>query len=113
MRSDRHALAEHRSLLLHREVARRIDLDSSIVPRALVRVATALETGRTHREYALAWQAALIGPREMLFALLLDEGERATAMRQATPFPFVVDAPTRNRLWREAKAQWEAARAPC
>lgn len=111
MRPDRHALAEHRSLLLHDEIARRLACDPALVERARARVDVWLISGAIHEEYALAWQEALRAPLESLCALLRDPGQRARALRQVTPFAFVVDARTRNRLWHAAAAQWERARA--
>ena len=97
--------------MLHREIARRIILNPDLLRRAREKVAARLEEGGGQRDYALAWRALLAGSPAELVAVLTDPGEAATALRQTTPFAYVVDAVTRNRLWHEARAQWETSRA--
>ena len=59
--------------------------------------------------YAARWLALLDGSREVLLATLVDEREDAVALRQSTPFTFVVGPRERWRLWREVRAEAEAA----
>ena len=111
MRRDLHALAEHRSLLLHCEIARRLADDSSLLDRARQKVAHWRDDRRVHPEYAERWSQLLAGPFDELLRTLTAQTEAATALRQTTPFAHVVDAATRNRLWHTARAEWEAALA--
>lgn len=57
--------------------------------------------------YRAAWQALLDGPLDLLVAALIDPSEDATAMRQASPFSFALDAKTRQRILRETVARSE------
>jgi hypothetical protein len=43
----------------------------------------------------------LDGPLDQLLETLTDEREAATALRQASPFSFVLDPRTRQRILRE------------
>jgi hypothetical protein len=59
---------------------------------------------RLHRiatGYRDAWASLLSGPLEQLLATLVDPSEHATALRQASPFSFALDARTRQRILRE------------
>ena len=107
-RENDHLLAEERSLALHREVARRVRDDPELVARARVKVDRWLADGGLAYAYADEWRRALAGPLDALCALLVDEGEHARALRQATPFTFVVPPRERWRIWRETRRCWEA-----
>jgi hypothetical protein len=106
--TDLHKLADERSLELHREIARRLGDDESMVPRARKRVARRLAAGTLHRHYADQWLALLDGPREDLLAVLTGEDQRARDLRHVTPFTFVVPPRERWRIWREARRRLEA-----
>ncbi|MCL4818891.1 MAG: hypothetical protein KJ067_07105 [Vicinamibacteria bacterium] len=99
-----HHRAEERSLALHAAVAERLLSDPALVDRAVERVRGWLaEPGVVPAPLAAAWLEALSGPREVLFALLVDRSERARQLRQCSPFAGVLDARTRWRILREAK----------
>jgi len=57
--------------------------------------------------YRDAWSALLDGPMERLLEVLTDESETAIAMRQASPFSFVLDPKTRQRILRETTRRGE------
>jgi hypothetical protein len=100
---DPHALAEARSLELHREVWARIEAR----PELLDGVRARLEAWRTDQSkpqpYVEAWLRLLGGPREALRAALVGTDETARALRQATPFAGIVDARERWRIWAEVR----------
>ena len=104
---DRHRLAELTSLRLHAEIAGRLADEPELVDRARARVASWLETGSVRAPYAEAWAAALAGPLEMLHALLIDDGEEARALRQASPFAGAIDPRRRWAIWRQVRAEAE------
>jgi hypothetical protein len=57
--------------------------------------------------YVEAWEQQLARPIEELCAALIDEGERARALRQVTPFAGFVDPRTRWQIWRDVRARAE------
>ena len=80
-------------------IAERITREPAIVERARERVRVWIEDGTVAPEYALAWRQILAAPVQELAAFVVDQGERATAMRQVTPFAGTLDPRERWRLW--------------
>ncbi len=105
-RTNRHRLLEARSLALHREVARRLRENPALLAQAREHVERWSAQGTMSLTYADAWRRLLDGPLDALLALLIDESEAARALRQNTPFTFVVAPRDRWRLWRETRAPW-------
>jgi hypothetical protein len=97
---DPHRLAEERSIALHAAVAERLRADPTIRERARARVEGWLRLGAVHPIYARAWTELLSRPVAEICTALTDPGERARALRQCSPFAFVLDARTRWRIWR-------------
>ncbi|MBL8719385.1 MAG: hypothetical protein JNL79_25585 [Myxococcales bacterium] len=98
---DPHRLAEERSLALHQAVVRAIREDDTIVDRALSRVRAHRAEGLLAGPWADAWEALLLGPRAALLGALQDPSEAGRALRQTTPFTFVVPPRERWQIWRE------------
>jgi hypothetical protein len=97
--------ADHRSLLLHREVAKRLRADPRLFARALERVNEWSESGAAHPFYVETWREAFrIGIDEVL-AILEDASERGQSLRQVSPFAFVLPARERWRVLRQARAK--------
>jgi hypothetical protein len=100
---ERHALAEERSLELHRAVAERLRADPSLIGRARRRVDDWLRDGSVARPYAEAWRDILAGTVDLVAAFLEDPGDRARRLRQASPFAGFLDARTRWAILREVR----------
>jgi hypothetical protein len=94
-----HRTAELRSLALHRAIAARLRDDPTIVARARER----LRTGRSAPEYRDAWLALLTRSVEEVAEALTRDDEQMRALRQATPFTFVIDPRERWKLWRTVR----------
>lgn len=107
MRQGLHALADERSLELHRAVAQRLERDATIVEKARGRVLDWQRNGLLARPLADAWLETLGRPLPELMAFLVDPSERARRLRQASPFAGGLDARTRWRIWRDVRAAWE------
>lgn len=102
-----HELAEQRSLELHRVIASALTRNPALRDRAKDRLDRWTRSGALAPEHAAAWSTLLDGPLEVLLAALTDESEDGRALRQTTPFTFVVGPRERWRMWREARARWE------
>lgn len=103
-RSDRHRLAELRSLAMHRRIAGMIRSDPSVADSALARVRGWLDGSvyfPASKEYAEAWLALLEGPRPILLDLLASDSELARALRQSSPFAGALSEPERQRVIAE------------
>lgn len=103
-----HQLQDERSLAIHRLVAERIREDPRLLEAPRKRVAEWILRGHMNPKYPRAWAALLDGPIDKLMSVLNDPGERATALRHASPFAGVIDFRTRERVWREIKERLEA-----
>lgn len=92
-----HRTAERRSLAYHRAIAERIGRDPSIVDAARERVRAWRDV---HARYVEAWREILARPSAEIAALLVEDSERMTMLRQVSPFAGVLDARTRWEIWR-------------
>lgn len=95
-----HRLLEARSLAMHCLAAVKIDRD----PKLLDRVRATLQRWRERHRNAMPrafdeWQAILREPWPVIAAFITDPGERATRLRQSTPFAGVLSARERNRIY--------------
>ncbi len=104
-----HQLAEARSLEYHRRVAERLRSDPAVLERALARVRGWLLVAQPSPEYARAWLEVLERPVEEIAAFLVDDSERARALRQVTPFAGEIDPRERWRIWRRVRERFEGA----
>lgn len=96
-----HAEIEERSLALHAAVAEILRREPDRLADARERVETWLREGSPAPEYARGWQKALAGPLEDLLELMIDPGEKATALRQVSPFAGYLEPRERWRILRE------------
>ena len=104
-----HRLAEARSLAYHRAVAERIRADPSLLAVPRERIRAWLAQGGRSVPYFRLWAALLELPLAELLAGMVDEGEQAIALRQATPFAGLLDARERWRIWRDTRERLEGA----
>lgn len=102
MRAKGHRLADLRSLALHREVARRLRADPSLLGPVRARVEAWRGADFVSAHYVSAWKQLLDGSRDELLSVLERDDDAAAALRQATPFLGILDARERWRIWRQA-----------
>lgn len=101
---DLHRLAEERSLAYHRIVARRLEHEPHLLERARARIEQWQKSG-TVPYYANEWHKVLSGSLSEICAVLEDTSERASALRQATPFAGALTPVERWKLWRRVREQ--------
>lgn len=101
---------DRRSLALHRAVAARIVARPELMERVRekLRVWRGLDARVPY--YVTAWEAVLDQPLDQVLAFLTEESERATDLRQSSPFTAcgVLTPKERWAILREAEAR-EAA----
>ena len=97
-----HELADKRSLALHREVAQRVLREPTLLLKARERVETWARSGAVHAHYVDAWRKVLDGGVTEVVAALEDAGEAGQALRQASPFAFVLRPQERWQILRGA-----------
>ncbi|MFO7561753.1 MAG: hypothetical protein R6X02_03865 [Enhygromyxa sp.] len=108
MSIDPHRLAEARSLAAHRVIAARLLGDPALLEQARARVEAWLTEGAGAHRYAQAWRELLAGDVEAVARAIVEDTERARALRQSTPFAGVLDPRERWRLWDEVRKELEA-----
>lgn len=95
-----HERADDRSLRLHREVARRLQVDPGLLSKARERVEIWARDSAAHPEYIAAWRSVLAQGLPTVLEVLEDPGERGQALRQVSPFAFVLRPRERWQLLR-------------
>jgi hypothetical protein len=105
---DPHRLGEERSIAMHAAIAARLVAEPELVSRARQRVAGWLADGSVARPYAEAWRQLLALPPAELARTLVDPGERARALRQASPFAGALPPAERWAIRRAVRARLEA-----
>lgn len=101
---EKHRVGPERSLILHREVARRLLERPDLVDRARSRVADWRESGSVSDTYVDAWEKVLDGPASRVAEAIVAETEYHDALRQVSPFAGVIDPRTRWLLLKTAGA---------
>jgi hypothetical protein len=96
----KHRIVEARSLAMHCLAAQKIMLD----PALLDSVRRTLDAWRARYDKDAPraldeWAAILRLPWPQIAAFITDPGERATRLRQSTPFAGILDARERERIY--------------
>lgn len=104
---DLHRLAELRSLAFHQAVADKLRAEPGILEDARRRVFDWARAGGRAAGAAREWEKILADPVDAVRAFLVDPSERATALRQSTPFAGALSPRDRWRIWRDVRADME------
>lgn len=97
-----HRQIDLRSLAFNRLVRAKVEGDPALVEKALGNIEHWLVTCSPRvRATLLEWKDLLNGPRETLLTLLTSSDERATRLRQSSPFAGVLTAAERSSVLRQ------------
>jgi hypothetical protein len=97
-----HRLIDERSLAFDRIVAEKLARDLGVVDHARANLERWLLTCSPRvRPALLEWQELLNGPAEILRETLLSTDERATRLRQSSPFAGVLTNSERTKILRD------------
>jgi hypothetical protein len=86
-----HQRIEQRSLELHRAIAVKLRAHPELMEIARDNLARWSASGGRSQPYWDAWREILERPLEDVLSLLVEDSEKMTAMRQATPFAGVLE----------------------
>lgn len=100
---DPHRLAEERSVAYHRAIAARLRDEPEILVAARQRVRD-WSSRAVVPHFAREWEGILAGDVDSIQAFLVERSERASELRQSSPFAGALGSRERWRLWREARA---------
>lgn len=104
-----HRLIDERSLAFHRKIAEKLRADPTLIGKAQATVRRWLKTcSPAVRRTLLEWLSILESPFEVILALLEATDERATRLRQSSPFCGILTEPERLAIIREFRARESA-----
>ena len=101
-----HRRIDRRSLELHRAIATKLRAHPALLEIARDNLTRWSASNSRSQPYWDAWQEILSRPLAEILALLEEDSERMTAMRQATPFAGVLEPAERWAVY----AQFEPPR---
>jgi hypothetical protein len=105
-----HRLIDERSLAFHRLIVERLRENPSLVGIARTNLRRWLQTCSPGvRRTLLEWQELLEQPLDTLLAFLESTDERATRLRQSSPFCGIMTEEERLAIIREFQARESAA----
>ena len=95
-----HQRIDRRSLELHREIAAKLRARPELLEIARENLDRWTQMGGRSQPYWDRWREILKRPLPEILALLEEESETMTAMRQATPFAGVLEPAERWAVYR-------------
>lgn len=101
---ERTDLPTLRSRRLHQRVAERLARDPSLRTIARERLEKLRQVNPHGRVYNDRWAALLDGPLAALLRTLTEASPQSDDLREESPLTTTVDAPTRERIFRSARA---------
>ena len=96
-----HERIDRRSLALHRAIAEKLRARPELLAIARDNLDRWSRSSDRPQPYWDAWREILNRPFDEILALLVEESERMTAMRQMTPFAGVLDPRERWAIYAE------------
>ncbi len=93
-----HSRVDERSLAMHRLVADKVRSDPSLLDKALDNVRRWQETEGSNSQTLAEWTTILSGPPDDVAKFLEERSERATRLRQSSPFAGVLTDAERQSI---------------
>jgi hypothetical protein len=109
-RATRYHAADHidrptlRSRRLHQHVAARLAREPALRERARERLEKLRQVNPHGRRYHDRWAELLDGPLPALLRTLTEASAQSDDLRKESPFTTLIDAPTRERIFRSVRA---------
>jgi len=100
-----HQRIDRRSLELHRAIAGKLRGDPSLIAIALENIERRTRAGGRSQPYWDEWREILRRPLTQILDLLVEDSERMTALRQATPFAGVLNPADRWAIYERFNLQ--------
>jgi hypothetical protein len=101
-----HARLDERSLALHRLVAKKVLADPTLLDRARANLRRWQASHGSH-SFALAeWDQILTNPVDQVAAFLVERSERATRLRQSSPFTGILTEAERAAIYEPKSGSW-------
>ncbi len=97
------------SLRLHQAIAAKLRADPDAVLRKARNNLEARRERQNESYYVREWERLLYGPLDKLLAVMVEDSEYATALRQATPFSGVLGPAEGWSIHRAVVEEWQHA----
>ncbi len=100
-----HSRLDERSLALHRLIAEKVLADPALLDKARGNVRRWQES-HANPSLALAeWERILTGPADQIARFLVERSEKATRLRQSSPFAGILTEPERLAIYESHSAR--------
>ncbi len=110
-----HSRLDERSLALHQLVAEKVQADPALLDKARGNIRRWQEANESPSLALAEWEQLLGGPVDQVAAFLVERSERATRLRQSSPFAGILTEDERRAVFDAHDADFqrvmEAARA--
>lgn len=94
-----HSRLDERSLAMHRLVARKVLADPALLDRARENVRRWQKTDGSPSLALSEWENILAGPVDQVARFLVEPSERATRLRQSSPFAGILTEAERQTIY--------------
>jgi len=100
-----HTRVDERSLAMHRLVARKLLADSTLLEKARENVCRWRRIEGSPSLTLSEWEKILSGPVEQTAKFLVEQSERATRLRQSSPFAGILTEAERKSIYESYSAR--------
>jgi hypothetical protein len=94
-----HSRVDERSLAMHQLIAKKVQADPALLGKAWDNLRRWQQIEGSPKLALAEWQQILSAPLEQLTALLSERSERATWLRQSSPFAGILTAAERQAIY--------------
>jgi hypothetical protein len=94
-----HRRLDERSLALHRLIAKKIEASPALLDKARDNLRRWQEAGVSPSPALAEWEQVIRGPVSQVAALLIERSERATRLRQSSPFCGILTEAERRTIY--------------
>lgn len=95
-----HSRLDERSLALHRLIAEKVLADPALLDRARGNVRRWAESHGSPSLALAEWEQILTGTPEQVARFLVEQSEKATRLRQSSPFTGILTEPERLAIYK-------------
>jgi len=100
-----HSRLDERSLALHRLVAKKVQATPALLDKARENVRRWREANGSSSPALAEWAQILASPASDVVALLAERSERATRLRQSSPFAGILTQEERRAIYESYSAR--------
>jgi len=100
-----HSRLDERSLVMHQLIAAKVQADPALLDKARENVRRWQEANGSASPALAEWAPILASPASQVVALLAERSERATRLRQSSPFAGILSEEERRAVYESYSAR--------